>query len=317
MKAASLAAAAWILAAGTGWLVGAPRPVPLMQVIPLPAHQVSFQRDGVELCRYHFATNQNRPFIFPVIGPLGRSLTRMGHPHEPESHSHHNSIWISHQDVNGVSFWDDRGQGRIMHRRIERLDDSDDGAAILSVNAWVTATNRVLLNERRLTSVQSLRGDEWLLLIDLELEAAGGEVTLGKTPFGLVGVRMAKTIGVRDGGGTIRNSAGGVDEAGCFWKHAQWVDYSGPITRTATEGVTLFDHPQNPNHPSVFHVRDDGWMGASLTHDAPRVLRAGEPLRLRYGFYIHAGQPPVAELKKRWEEFARQPLPPLAPLKKR
>src|SRR5262245_38863865 len=93
----------------------APKPVPLMQAIPLPDHQISFQRDGVELSRYHFDPASKRPFIFPVNGPSGRSLTRMGHPHEPESHSHHNSVWISHKDVNGTDFWGDPGPVRIVH----------------------------------------------------------------------------------------------------------------------------------------------------------------------------------------------------------
>lgn len=317
MKPRTVLLATWLIGVTTSHLSAAPQPVPLMQAIPLPQSQVSFQRNGAELCRYYFAKDQNRPFVFPVIGPSGLSLTRMGHPHDAESHSHHNSIWISHHDVNGVSFWDDRGKGRIVHQRVERFDDGNDGAAVLTVNAWVTETNRILLHERRLTSVRPLPRGEWLLAIDLWLEAATDEVVLGKTPFGLVGVRMAKTIGVRDGGGTIRNSAGGANEAGCFWKPARWVDYSGPITSAATEGVTLFDHPSNPNHPSVFHVRDDGWMGASLTFDAPHTLVPGKPLRLRYGFHVHTGQPAAPELQGQWEQFAKTSLPDLAPSKKK
>lgn len=57
-----------------------PKPVPRMQVIPMPYHQASFQRDGVEITRYHFGPGLHRPFLFPIIGPSGRSLTRMGHP---------------------------------------------------------------------------------------------------------------------------------------------------------------------------------------------------------------------------------------------
>ncbi len=108
-------------------------------------------------------------------------------------------------------------------------------------------------------------------------------MTLGATPFGMVGVRMAKTIGVNDGGGLIRNSEGNVNEQGpngVFRKKARWVDYSGPITDSAAEGITLFDHPSNPNHPSHFHVRNDGWMGASLTLEKPITITPGEPLRL-------------------------------------
>ena len=79
------------------------RPVPLVQAVPQPYEQVSFQREGTELARLHFGPGLNRPFIFPLLGPSGRSVTRMGHPHDPVSHSHHNSIWVSHNDVNGWS----------------------------------------------------------------------------------------------------------------------------------------------------------------------------------------------------------------------
>ena len=46
-----------------------PKPVPLMQVVPMPYDQASFQRDGVELTRYHFVPGLHRPFLFPVVGP--------------------------------------------------------------------------------------------------------------------------------------------------------------------------------------------------------------------------------------------------------
>ena len=94
------------------------KPVPAMQVIPLPHNQAAFQHVGRELTRYHFAPTQHRPFWYPILGPSGRSHTRMGHPHDPISHSHHNSVWISHNDVGGVSFWADTGKGRIVHQRV-------------------------------------------------------------------------------------------------------------------------------------------------------------------------------------------------------
>jgi hypothetical protein len=160
------------------------------------------------------------------------------------------------------------------------------------------------------------------LILDLQLETSpdrkGGEpVTLGKSAFGMIGVRMAKSIGVNDGGGTIRNSAGAVNEKEVFWKPAKWVDYHGPIDPLAFEGITLFDHPANPNHPSVFHVRNDGWMGASLTFDVPRALAPGKSLRLRYGLYVHLGRPTVEDLEARWATFAKTPVEDLTPVKKK
>jgi hypothetical protein len=281
----------------------APKPVPRMQVIPLPYHQASFQRDGVEITRYHFGPSLHRPFLYPVIGPSGRSLTRMGHPHDPESHSHHNSVWISHNDVDGTSFWSDSGDGKVRHKRIVEFEDGTERASMTTENEWVTKQGKVLLLEARKITVLPLANHEWMMTIDLEFKAVDTRITLGKTPFGMIGVRMAKTIGVNDGGGTIRNSEGAVNEKQVFWKRAKWVDYSGPITEDKIEGITLFDHPDNPNFPSHFHVRNDGWMGASLTFDGPRAITPDKPLRLRYGLYIHSGMKPKEAIEAKWQQF--------------
>lgn len=304
-----------------GWLAGhaeaqfAPRPVPRMQALPLPHQEISFQRDGVELTRFHFDPDDKRPFLYPLNGPSGRSLTRMGHPQDPVGHSHHNSLWLAHHDVNGVSFWEDRGPAQVRTVRVEKLEDGDDAASATVWNSW-GSTNGVLLWERRRITVQTLANQEWLLTLDVRLEAAGRPVTLGKTPFGLVAVRMAKSLGVNDGGGMIRNSEGGVNEPGVFWKRARWMDYSGAIVSNTVEGITFFDHPANPNHPSHFHVRNDGWMGASLTFDAARVIETNAPLQLRYGFHVHGGLPATNQIERAWADFSRTTLPDLAPRKR-
>jgi hypothetical protein len=232
----------------------------------------------------------------------------MGHPRDPNSHSHHNSVWISHHDVAGVDFWGDRGLGRIVHQRVLEYEDADHEAVIEVQNAWIDANGKVLLEERRRMSVLPRENDQWLLVIGLQLSAPRESVTLGKTPFGMVGVRMAKTIGVHDGGGRILNSQGDLNEQGAFWKRAKWVDYSGPITPAASEGVTLMDHPANPNHPSYFHVRDDGWMGASLTFDSPHTIDPTQPLVLRYGLHVHAGVSSQGQIEQTYRHFVDLPI---------
>ncbi len=77
---------------------------PRCQIIPLASHQVSFQIDDREVLRWHAGTDYPRPFFFPVIGPSGAMLTRMGHPGAPD-HDHHQSIWFAHQKVMGIDFW--------------------------------------------------------------------------------------------------------------------------------------------------------------------------------------------------------------------
>lgn len=305
-----------LLAITSAWAISAEpelpeaKPVPDMQVLPLPEDQASFQYQGVELTRYHFGATLKRPFLYPLMGPAGRSLTRMGHPHDPVTHSHHNSVWISHNDVGGVSFWDDRPGPRIECQRIEQYEDGPTSAWLLGVNAWMDAQRKTLMTERRRIEVQRIAADEWLLLVDLQLEAPGpAPLVLGQSPFGLIGVRMAKTIGVHDGGGRILNSEGQRGEEPIFRKPARWVDYSGPVTNEVAGGIALMDHPTNVSYPTPFHVRGDGWMGASLTVNGPLTLKPGRPLRLRYGLWLHPGVPKLEQVDARWQPFSKSELP--------
>jgi len=256
-----------------------------------------------------------RPFLYPVLGPSGLPLTRMGHPHDPATHSHHNSIWISHHDVQGADFWADNG-GTIEITSISRLDDSETSASLDLKAIWKSKDGTVLLHENRRITLLALASDRWRIDIDTELAAPRDPVTLGSTPFGFLGVRMAKSIGVLDGGGRILSSEGGVNEAGCFRKPARWVDYSGPVTTALDEGITLMDHPQNLHHPVEFHVRDDGWMGAATTFRAAHTITPDQPLRLKHGLLVHSGLGDPAQIQRDWESFSQSAFDPF-PTKRR
>jgi hypothetical protein len=71
------------------------------------------------------------------------------------------------------------------------------------------------------------------------------------------------------------------------------------------------DHPDNPSHPTPFHVRGDGWMGAALTQAAAREIAPDRPLRLRYGLWVHAGVPAAARIEEQYQAFVKRELPPL------
>jgi hypothetical protein len=312
--------------------LSAAKPIPRVQVIPLPYDQASFQWDGQERTRYHFGPGLERPFWYPIVGPDGQTLTRMGHPHDPNSHRHHYSVWISHEKVNGVNFWADGTGAKIVCKQVARYEDGDDEASMLSLNAWQDKDGKAQLLERRRTAVRpwalgspgpagkdrpDAAGD-WLMVVDLQLESPGAEpVVLEESAFGLIGVRMAKTIGVHDGGGRILNSEGQVNEPQVFRKPARWVDYSGAVGQRGASvisaGITLMDHPSNPGHPTPFHVRDDGWMGASLTLRGAVKILPGQPLRLRYGLWAHRGVPTVQQIDPRWEAFCRLAPAPAGP----
>ncbi|MCC9608196.1 PmoA family protein [Blastopirellula sp. JC732] len=283
-----------------------PKPIPRVQIIPLPYDQASVQVAGREITRFHFGRDLHRPFLYPVISPAGNRLTRMGHPHDPNGHSHHNSIWISHHDVSGVDFWGDAGKGRIQCMKINRYEDGDDHATIEIVANWIDSSNgATLLTETRTMTFYPLEENEWLLDLKSVLTAQQPEVTLGDTPFGLVGVRMAKTIGVKDGGGRILNSAGERDEKEAFRKRANWVDYSGAAARDELAGITLMSAADNADPTAPFHVRDDGWMGACFSHERPQTLKKGESVTARYGIYIHKDVLSQTEIAAQYDKFGK------------
>ena len=305
-----------LLATATLPLRSQSRPVPRLQAVPEAYEQVSIQRQEKEIARLHHGATLNRPFVYPVIGPSGRGLTRMGHPGDPYGHSHHNSIWICYSSVNGVDFWSDHRTdgGRIVTKEVFDLIDDDARAGVITRSEWIAPQGKVLLNERRETWAYPLESGQWLLVIDLTLQAVSVDVVFEKASFGPIGVRMAKPLSAFFGDGVIRNSSGASGEPAIFRKPAKWVDYSGSIANGVPEGLTLFDHPMNPGHPSPFHVRVDGWMGAMLSMDRAFTATHSQPLRVRYGVFVHSGAPTVAVLEKRWADFAKLELhPPYGP----
>jgi len=103
------------------------------------------------------------------------------------------------------------------------------------------------------------------------------------------------------------------------------MDYSGPVSGDRVlgnaaagfpiEGITYFDHPANPGHPAKWHVREDGWMGAAVCLEAPRMLRKDEPLVLRYLLHAHAGPLDAKRATALAADFAHRPAFRVGPAK--
>ena len=279
---------------------------PRMQVIPLPDDKASFRHDGREILRYHFGTTAPKTYCWPLVGPAGRPVIRIGHPHDPVSHRHHRGIWVAHAHVNGMDFWGEDSGSTIRHQAIERYEDGPSRATLVARNVWLGPAGNPVLMERRTLSAMPLPGDECAVDVQLEFEAAEDTVTVGATPFGFLGVRVAKTMSVADGGGTIVNSEGGSDEEGTFWKRARWLDYSGPIAPGRRNGILFLDHPGNPEHPTFWHTRRDGWMGASFSLKNPFRLAKEEKLKLRYRLVAHDGDADPARAEAAWKRFAAE-----------
>ena len=283
-----------------------PYSIPKCQIVPEADSQVSFQVDGAERLRYHFAERYSRPFFYPVIGPSGRSVTRMGHPAAPD-HDHHRSLWFANNDVAGNNFWAEGQAPRIVQRHWVHYQDGDQEAALVVDLDWVDGHAVTLMTQRLVTALRPLEGGESLIELQSDFSTKLDPLPLNKTNFGFLAVRMAKSISHHYGGGELRNSEGAVGEPAIFGRPARWVDYSGPIVGARSEGITYLPHPSNPNHPSSWHVRDDGWMSAAFCLREGFDLTPKQPLTLRYLLHVHAGPCDPASADRVFDRFAETP----------
>lgn len=265
-------------------------PVPRCTLLPLPEHQVSFRIGGAERLRWHYGPQYPRPFFYPLVGPSsGESLTRMGHPGAPD-HEHHRSVWFAHEKVSGVNFWGDNTPARVRQKQWLAYQDGEAEAAMAVRLGWYDGHDpKELLEQDLFAAVAPGPDGETFLEIQTTFRPAAETLEFGKTNFGFFAVRVSKAISAFFGGGTLTSSAGGTGEPAVFGKPAAWMDYSGEQPGGHKEGVTYFDHPTNPGHPSAWHVREDGWMAASVCFAAARTTTKKEPLTLRYLLHAHRG----------------------------
>jgi hypothetical protein len=266
-----------------------PYQFPRCQVVPLADHQVSFQVKGVERLRWHFGPSYPRPFFFPLVGPSGSPLTRMGHPGAPD-HDHHRSVWFAHHKVLGIDFWADRGTPRIRQKMWLQYQDGDDEAVMAVLLGWSDGHDpKDLLEQEVVAAMRPGADGETLLELQSTFRPTAESLEFGQTNFGFLAVRVAKNISAYFGGGQLTNSEGGKSEPAIFGKAARWMDYSGPVPGDATEGITYFDHPTNPGYPVRWHVREDGWMGAAPCMEKALTTTRKEPLVVRYLLHAHRG----------------------------
>jgi Methane oxygenase PmoA len=259
------------------------------EVVPQPDYQAAFRIDGVERLRWHFGPSYPRPFFYPLLGPSGTPLTRMGHPGGPD-HDHHRSIWFAHEKVLGIDFWSDRTTARIRQKSWLCYQDGEEEAAMAALLGWYDGHDpKELLEQELIAAVRPGPDGETLLEFQATFRPSGDMLEFGKTNFGFLAVRVAKNLAEHFGGGVLTNSDGATHEAAIFGKRAQWVDYSGSVPKGDTEGITYHDHPDNPSHPALWHVREDGWMGASVCMQVAVPTTRKQPLTLRYLLHAHKG----------------------------
>ena len=262
-----------------------------------------------------------KPFFYPVIGPTGVPIIRhwpmkegLDEGDDKRDHVHQRSLWYAHGEMNGHDFWGEGGNsGKIIHDKFLKVTYGQKSGVIQSQNKWVSRDGKVVCTDTRTHRFYN-RAEGQMMDFEITIHASQGKVVLGDTKEGTMAIRLAPTMRLKGdvGKGHIVNSEGHRD--GATWgKRAAWCDYYGPVEDEIV-GVAIFDHPQNPKHPTWWHVRDYGLFAANPFgvhnfEDKPKgagdiTIGAGESLTFKYRFYFHKGDTKQGKVAEFYREYA-------------
>jgi hypothetical protein len=286
------------------------------------ADRVRVEINGELFTEYHFR-DVPRPYCYPLMGPgelaMSRDWPMKDSPNEAHDHPHHRSLWFAHGLVNGKDFWsEDKDFGMTVHDVFIELRSGTKSGVIRSRNNWVAADGTVVCRDQRtLRFYNPENRPERIMDFEVTLFAShDGPLTLGDTKEGTMAVRLAETMRLKGavGHGHIVNSTG-VRDGATWGKRADWCDYYGPVAGK-TVGLAIFDHPNNPRHPTWWHVRDYGLFAANPfgRHDFEALpdksagnltIPAGQSLTFRYRFYFHEGNEEEAKVAEKYLDYAK------------
>ncbi len=281
--------------------------------------------------------SQNKPILWPIVGPTGKEMTRRypmdkveGEQHD---HPHHRSFYFGHQSINGLEFWHDRSSfegpkstpesmkpkleklGVTKHREFKEVSADADKAVIAIANDYVAfeGGRKIMEDTRRFT----FRADANSRTVDVEIDfhnSTKEPVIFADMKDAGFSLRLPTSMALTSKqGGKIINSEG-ITDKDTWAKRAKWVDYHGPVQGEHL-GVAFMEHPTSFRHPTPWHVRDYGLFTANAfgsksldknLPDAAHTLKPGEKLKLRYRIIFHKGDEKVANIAAAYERFAKE-----------
>lgn len=294
----------------------------LSQTVTLREHArgLRVEVDG-QLFTDYITDTPYHPHFYPIIGAGGVGITRE-YPlpaGAEDDHPHHASMWIGHGEVNGIDFWlEGENRGRIHHTGIISKSASGNAASFTASAEWLSPSGEVILTDERSYSLSALSDGQRQMDCAVTFIASHGDVTFGDTKEGTFAFRVCSTLSLEGPGaaGKILTSEG-VKNKKAWGKPARWITYYGPDPKGTVVSLSVLDHPGNFRHPSPWHARYYGLLGANPfgLHDFQKsedktlgqhLLAKGQRLTQRYRVLLGKGEPLPDALHTAWTVFAQQ-----------
>ena len=283
------------------------------------ADRVDISIDGQPFTTLFHGESTVMPFLAPLRAPSGVIVTRRWPMEEVQGetrdHPHHQGMWFNHGNVSGVNFWEHGGRnapfGRIVTDKITTAEGGAKSGEVAFEARWVNAAGKALLRENRR---MKFSGDAKSRIVDMDitLTALDEAVKFDDTKEGTFGIRLSDQLREKGGTGTMTNASGAQKMKDVWGKPSPWVDYSGTVDGQPV-GVAIFDHPQNPKHPTTWHARDYGLFAANpfgdrdfyndKSKDGSVTIQPGKSLRFRYRVVIHSGDTATANISDLYQAW--------------
>ena len=288
-------------------------------------YQIEVMMAGRPFTTYYFDPAVAKPYLFPLRSAQGTVVTRSfpmlsniaGEDHDEP---HQRAMYFAHGSIDGFDFWGEaaypkwsnhslRTFGRTVFRKLEQMIGGPT-AGTLSVTFDLVKPDGASIAEETQSYIFS--GDERSRTVDCEFTIRASEVAveIGDTKEGTFAIRVAKALDSPPG--HMLNSNGDSGEKAIWGRRADWVDYYGNVDGEDV-GIAIFDHPNNPRHPTYWHTRAYGLFAANpfgvreFTHDHRQdgtyTIPAGGSLTLRYRVLIHHGDYRQAGVADAYREY--------------
>lgn len=281
--------------------------------IKLVRHRQSLDVEigGKIFTTYHFADNfilpAVRPFFYPVLAADGTEMT-IDHAQHPPLHAYQRSVWIGSGDVNGADHW--KFKAKPLPRQRHLRFDFVRGSGFQEELIWEDAAGAPMLRETRTIRFVAYPDGARQIDVSLRFTPIDKDVTFfNRGDRGILSVRPNPELA----GNPIFKAGDGAAECN---HHAAWCDESGNINGR-TYGIAIFDAPDNPRHPPLWHAGKDQRLATDFllpradfkTGDSDRAagdftIPQGHTAVFRYGMLFHEGGAEAGKVGERYVLFA-------------
>ena len=280
------------------------------------SNSVTLLNNGKIVWQHHFDKAEGKPYFHPLSTIDASVLTGL----RPEDHPWHRAIWFSWKFINGLNYWEEdrtsgKSEGITELKSVKYKLTKQFGAEFNLELTYHPPSGKDLLKEERKVQL-STPAEDGSYFMDWEsaFTALADEVVLDRTP--LPNEPEGKSYGGYAGfSARLNNQLWDVkaindseETEGLHGKASRWITLEAINLKGQPVEMTIFDHPENRNHPNKWFISNDSetpfyYFSPAVVFDSKLILKKGEKLRLKYRVLVTSGEINQTKIQSNWNQF--------------